>query len=170
MKTIEIYRYDLTHPLVLANGDTYDSRIRVLDDAGTVLRNVDFVNTDATVNYCGGRLSYGDYYAIRGPHGKTGYPALWIFKSQNPASVHELVDVTAEMLTLPSEIPNPNHGGERIITEVHIHKGGLTWDYSHGCITIATDDLLRDNWTPFIALFPEGEVIRVRLICGRSAC
>lgn len=167
MKTIEIHRYVLEDPQVLANGDKYDSRIIVKDDSGNQLARVPFVNTDSTSNYAGGRLMAGDYYAIKGPHGTgTTYPALWIFQTNNPGAIKSNTDVTDEMQILPSEISNPNHGGKKQIQYVHIHKGGLNWDWSHGCMTILTHELLKDNWTPFINLFAEGEVIRVRLVLG----
>lgn len=152
-------------PLVLANGDTYDSLIKVTGDDGVyLLKTVPFVNTDSTTNYNGGRLASGEYYAIKGPHGTANpYTALWLFKTDNPSTIKSHNDVTDEMQLLPSEIPNPNHNGDKVISYVHIHMGGLSWDYSHGCQTVCSNENLKDNWTPFIGLFGENEVVKVRL-------
>ena len=56
-----------------------------------------------------------------------------------------------------SRVPNPNHGGAYIITEVFVHSGGhgcnnKRWRGSAGCLTIPPED-----WDNFISLFEIGE-------------
>ncbi len=48
-------------------------------------------------------------------------------------------DLTLEMMTLPSSIPNPNHGGEDIVEAAQMHPGGWAWDWSHACCSILND-------------------------------
>jgi len=56
-----------------------------------------------------------------------------------------------------SRVPNPNHDGAYIITEVFVHTGAhksnnKRWRGSAGCLTIPPED-----WDNFISLFEIGE-------------
>jgi len=148
------------------NGDKYDSRIEVYDsehDNAEMIYYSDYVNTDHTVNYQGGKLAPGNYFAIIGMH-KGKYEAPKIFRLigkpiKRLPKIRNEFSLTLGERTLPSEIPNPKHVDRNIICCVNIHKGGKEWDWSHGCITI-----YKENWNRFIENFELDEICRVKLI------
>jgi len=54
---------------------------------------------------------------------------------------------------LPARYPNINHGGQRIISQVFVHKGFTsTWRGSAGCITVHPS-----FWTNFQSFFEDGD-------------
>lgn len=174
MKMVEIRRGAMgADALVLANGDKYDSRIKVFSgySGGTAvaglkeLATIPFVNTDHTEGYAGGKLALGDYYFIVGLH-KSRYKALFIFDrdSENDAlRLNGYQDLTLEDRTLQSAVPNPNHDNRHEIVAVNVHKGGLNNDWSHGCITVVSNSRLHNYWKDFIDLFRMNEVGRIRI-------
>jgi hypothetical protein len=174
MKLIEVHRGVMgDDALILANGDRYDGRIKVYSGysedtpvAGLKeLAIIPFVNGDHTEGYAGGKLAAGDYYFIVGLH-KSRYKALFVFDRDSEKDALRLngyQDLSLEDRTMPSAIPNPNHNNQHIIVAVNVHKGGLNWDWSHGCITIVTNSYLHNYWKDFIDLFAMNEVGRIRI-------
>lgn len=58
---------------------------------------------------------------------------------------------------LKSRVPNPNHGGRLVLSELFVHSGAFksinkNWRASRGCLTMHPD-----VWTKFIVLFEVGE-------------
>lgn len=159
MKRIAIIRGDRETPLVLPNGDAYDSTLILSDENGKTLFWTGNVNTDHTVNYRGGILAEGEYYAICGKR-TNGTFALWLYDKRYGV-VKRREELPEKAYYLPSLVPNPNHNGQKIIAYVLIHQGGLTWDWSHGCITI-----LGEHFDRFISFFEIGEVAEVILKRG----
>ena len=65
---------------------------------------------------------------------------------------------------IPSRIPNPNHNGALIITEVFIHHGypytaDPLWRGSAGCFT-----MFPEVFDKFIAIFSIGEIVKIQVI------
>jgi len=178
MKTVETIRGGQEYPLVLDNGDRYDSVSLLHDESGKVLYIDPLVNTDFTENYHGGILAEGEYYAICGHH-KGKYKALKLFMPINGiglTKIHSEGDFARypEVRVLPSLIPNPNHDGKSIISDINDHAGGTdsydlhgqlihgSWDYSHGCITRPA--WLYGKWMSF---FEPNEIVRYVLKRGK---
>lgn len=172
MKLIEILRGKLEYSLELVNGDQYDSIINVYDGWSKDVQltglkkivSIPFVNTDHTVGYAGGILSPGEYWGVCGTH-KSKYKAILLFQGDGE-SVTDWSKLTEPQRTLPSLVANPNHSGKMVISYVNIHKGGLSYDWSHGCITVVTNELLFDYWGAFINCFEYNEVAKV-ILSGR---
>jgi hypothetical protein len=143
--TLIVRRYGSPWPKVLKNGDKYDSTIDVYDRLGRHLHHVPYTNTDHTRRYRGGVLMPGQYNGITGPH--RGKPALWLYRD-SAGKAQRWQDITLDMRTLPSLIPNPNHNGRHQMTYINCHPGGREWDWSHGCLTV-----LLDWWPDLIGLF-----------------
>lgn len=133
MKTLIIIKGGSINPIHLANGDVYDSSCDLVD--GKPIFHSNYVNTDKTVGYAGGILSRGEYYGMK-CYRADGTPVIKYFsKKCDLSKIKTDADIPVEMFTLPSDIPNPNHNGLLIITFVQGHAGGMTWDWSHGCVT-----------------------------------
>ena len=158
MKKILIVRGDVEKPLTLPNGDQYDSTLILSYDRTLFVTGK--VNTDHTSGYMGGILSEGEYFAICGIREKNKQKALWLYNKEF-GIVKRKEDLPESAFVFKSLVPNPNHGGKNIITYVLIHKGGYTWDWSHGCITILDKD-----FDKFIGFFDVGEVAEVTLKRG----
>jgi hypothetical protein len=144
-----------------ASGDVYADTMEAFDASGQSVYFTDYCNSDATVGYNGGRLAKGVYNAIVGMH-KGRYKAFKLFRplpDDRLAKIESEDDLTLADRTLPSEIPNPNHGGDMIITCVNIHKGGENWDWSHGCITV-----LGDAFDRLMGHFAMNEIVIVEVI------
>lgn len=171
MKTVRIIRGGQSHPLILNNGDKYDSVGIIIDETGHKLYTDPLINTDHTTGYAGGILAEGVYYAILGDH-KGKYRALNIFKKIDGISLEQIKSRAAfvknpALRVLPSLVPNANHKGQFIITDVNDHAGGMDvydldgnlnskgWDYSHGCITHFS--ALYGKWVSF---FKPNEIVR----------
>lgn len=139
-KILEIYRGKSTVNLKCTNGDIYDSSatLRATGGAGPwAVWHSELVNTDHTIGYKGGILAEGEYYGIVGYSSKgKRVIKLFLATDEQLAKIKTHEDLTAEMMTLPSNVPNPNHGGERWLRYVYIHEGYRTEDGSHGCLTI----------------------------------
>lgn len=166
MKAIIIERRKSKYPLILNNGDKYDSTVKVLEyDNKNIEKNLKdfkvenliyqcpFINTDHTENYKGGELKNGNYYYIIGLH-KNKYPAPLLFQSSKKDydKLDNCINLTYKMRTLPSSIINPNHK-KKIITYVNFHKGGLNWDWSHGCMTMVYATGIEHYWNSFMSNF-----------------
>ena len=136
LKSLIIHRGGSLEPFICANGDKYDSSAR-LQAGYNLIYLSDKWNTDHTEGYKGGILAKGAYYGIVAPRAKDGKMVVKVFHGTAEQVVKVQTDayLTEPMLTLPSEIPNPNHGGRAIIQYVQIHAGGVSWDFSHGCLT-----------------------------------
>ncbi len=160
MKKTLIVRGDIENPIILQNGDKYDSTIILSDSNSKTLFVSGKVNTDHTSSYRGGIIAEGSYFAICGIREKNKEKALWLYNKEF-GIVKRKEDLPERAFILRSLVPNPNHGGKLIITYVLIHKGGLTWDWSHGCITILDKD-----FDKFISYFEVGEVTEVTLRRG----
>jgi hypothetical protein len=172
MKLLTVYRYNSPDPYRLAgkdgqDGDVFDS-VGVLTDGAEVLWQSDHVNTDATHGYKGGRLACGAYFGIVG-YRANGKRVIKLF--QHPA--HEPItqiktadQLTVQDMTLPSEIPNPNHGYQYVIQYVQVHSSGSkggpepTWDWSHGCITVYNHD---GEYDELMKCLVDNEIIMVEL-------
>lgn len=135
-KVLVFHRGKSPNPFRCENGDVYDSTA-VLFRGFDMLYYGERWNTDHTESYKGGRLAKGRYYGIVGPRAKDGLLVIKLFRAtaDELAKIKTHADLTEAMMTLPSEIPNPNHGGKNDIGDVQVHKGGITWDWSHGCLT-----------------------------------
>jgi hypothetical protein len=152
MKHLIVQRYNSPDPFTLENkdggaGDVFDSTAVLMDGKDELWRSA-HVNTDATQGYKGGRLAAGAYFGIVGFRAN-GKRVIKLF--DHPA--HDpLVDIktadqlTVKDMTLPSEIPNPNHNYAYIVQYCQVHscgrKGGPlpSWDWSHACLTVLDTD------------------------------
>lgn len=153
MKLIKCQRGGQQKPKVLQTGDKYDSLMYVYDQ-GALVRAVPYVNTDMSERYKkhAGILSEGTYAYLCTETDKLG-KSLILFNQKFYDEVKSIDDITTEMQTLPSLIPNPNQKNQYIMRSIFVHKGGTSeWDWSQGCITIFGDD-----YNDFIQLFKMGE-------------
>lgn len=129
------------------NGDKLDSNLYVYKDL-ELKETFNFVNTDHTNGYNGGILKEGLYDFIIGDW-KGKYLAAII--CQNLLSTDTWDKLTADKLTLPSIVSNPNHGGRKVMDYVWMHKtmgdfdgdGMPDADGSRGCITIYAPDFIK---------------------------
>jgi hypothetical protein len=140
MKTLEIYRGKSKVNLKLPNGDVYDSSATLHDhDLRVGYWHSEYVNTDSTVGYNGGRLAKGTYYGIVGKSAK-GKRVIKLFQAcpDIAKKLRSAEQLTAAMMT---------HGGKYYVQYVYIHGGGLSWDFSHACIS-ALDRLLPKQKKP----------------------
>jgi hypothetical protein len=168
-KTVRIIRGGQPYPLVMDNGDKYDSVAILTDEKGQILYIDPLVNTDFTVGYKGGIIAEGTYYAIAGTH-KGKYRSLKLFtllEGQKLSDIKSEDNLTLKNRTFPSLIPNPNHNNRKSITLVSDHGGGwdnydmngklinTSWDFSNGCMS-------RPSWTygKWISHFQPGEIVR----------
>jgi len=162
MKIIKILRGKSKAGFTASNGDVYGDVCEVIDSKYTdVICHTDYCNSDATAGYNGGKLADGIYYGIVGKH-KGRYKAFKLFApvpDDRLAAIKNESDLSEADRTLPSSIPNPNHGGKMIIQYVNIHKGGENWDWSHGCITI-----LGENFDRLMTYFGMNEIAIVEVI------
>ena len=177
MKIIEVKRKANPIPLKLTNGDMYDSVVDVLDYTNSTFDNMGrriyrcgFINSDHTVNYSGGMLEEGNYYFIIGKH-RDKYKAPLLFNSSAEffEKIKNYSELNSKVRTMPSLSPNPNHGGKKIITYVNFHRGGLNWDWSHGCMTMVYAKGLEHYWNDFMKLFRMSEKGIFRLVNKNSA-
>lgn len=158
-KEVLVIRGGQPLPIVLDNGDKYDSVAFVIVD-GKIVHRCPYVNTDFTSRYKGGILAEGLYRAYVGEH--KGYKALNIFRFAEEYLERRFEFLPPEAFKLPSLIPNPNHGGQNIIQYINHHRGSKEkggWDWSHGCMTTP-----EPYYEEFIACFVPGEKIEYRLI------
>ncbi|MCB1147740.1 MAG: hypothetical protein KDK38_13150 [Leptospiraceae bacterium] len=156
MKKITIIRGGCKEPFILENGDKYDSVIIIEDAAGKAIARIPFVNTDFTEKYKGGILAPGTYRGICARR-KSGDKAIWLFRSDRKITAQNQISAAEYML--PSLIPNPNHGGKKQMQYILIHRGGLNWDWSHGCVTI-----IAHYFDRFAKHFEVNELCEVELI------
>jgi hypothetical protein len=151
VKQLILRRGTSTINYTCANGDKYDSTADLMDSGGEFIFHSEHVNLDHTNNYHGGVLAPGIYGGIA-CYRSNGLPCIRIYRFGQ--SVTKPSDLTLDMVTLPSIVPNPNHGGDFKITHVLVHQGGASWDYSHGCLTILNKggiydfDRLMDKLSP----------------------
>jgi len=146
------------------NGDVYDSTCEVYDELGNCIFRSDYANVDHTIGYKGGKVAPGIYYAVKGLREDKGYECMFLFNYIiTPPFIFLASMLTEKMRELPSSVPNPNHDGQYIITQVLIHPGGRKWDYSHGCFTLLNYGGIYE-FDRFINLFTLNEVVTVELV------
>ncbi len=158
MKSLTFYRYKSADILTLPNGDKYNSIAILRNDKGKELWRSDHVNVDSTQGYRGGRLACSDhYFGIRG-HNSKGRDVLRFFKWINADGTVIKTEGQLDIynMTLPSDIPNPNHAGKMFIQYVQFHSGGNLSDWSHGCFTCPVDE-----FKVFIDLLKQNEIVQV---------
>ncbi len=134
MKLFNFKMYGSDNPIILPNGDKYDSKLDIID-AGKIIFTSNKINVDPSVEHPGGRLAvplycYGIVFEMY------GYPALCFFK--NNIDYNKITDwkqLTADQRTFPSAIPNPNQGGKMEMSLINFHIGRLDRDGSQGCFT-----------------------------------
>jgi len=139
-KKLDIIRGGSTINKKCENGDVYDSKAILTNEVGKLIYSSEYWNTDSTTGYNGGRLQKGIYYAIKSKKTVTWQTdpidCLKLFSFMtNKDKIKTANDLSEKALTLPSEIPNPNHEGRKIVTFVQCHPGSLKWDWSHACMT-----------------------------------
>lgn len=167
MRVIEIKRGASPVPIVLSNGDKYNSTLTLIDN-GKEIYHTDKVNTDATNGYKGGELSEGVYYGIVGYRWNqklnnwNGKRVIKLFRNNvNLARIRDHTSLSVDDLTLPSKKPNPNNNGQSIIRYVQIHDGGMDWDWSHGCITILNTTY--SDYNRLMGMLKDNEIVAVKL-------
>jgi len=169
MKTLKIYRGQSTKNFTCTNGDTYDSTATLEDQFkfGPVgLWFSEYVNTDSTQGYKGGKLAKGEYYGIVGYRqpkegAAQGKRVIKLFMPVG-AMPTRYDQLTVEMMTLLSEIKNPNHNNLPVIQYCQVHDGGQSWDWSHGCLTIYRNSPHND-WERLMTLLADNEIINIIL-------
>lgn len=155
---IDCIRGAATQP-IKALYDTFDSRIFIKEPkTEKLLTTIKAVNTDFCNGYAGGILAEGSYGFLCANRRDTGRKVLFLFQAEYLNEVNSLDDLTDEMRVLPSLIPNPNHDGKHIITNVLVHCDSISGGWSHGCITVYPD-----WWTTFILRFDIGDKGILRL-------
>jgi len=178
-KTLTFYRGQSDKNFTCTNGDVYDSSAILEKSAefGPVdIWHTEYANTDSTVKgangeeYKGGKLAKGEYYGIVGyraakPGQEIGKRVIKLFqvpKGFDMAKITKADDLSVKMMTLPSDIPNPNHHDQYIIQYCQIHSGGVSWDYSHGCLTIYRNSP-HDDWQRLMDILVDNEIINITL-------
>jgi hypothetical protein len=162
MKRILINRGKSPKPIILDNGDKYDSVLKLIEDNESVLFHSDFVNTDHTNGYKGGILKEGSYYGILGTR-STGMKVVKLFsRNADINHIKTANDIAVADYVLPSKVSNPNHNGKKIMSYIQIHGGGLSWDYSHGCITLPNYSGYNE-FDKLIKLLDMNEIVLVEL-------
>lgn len=172
MKHLSIYRGKSKDPFTCTNGDVYDSSgVLVEDDTAIDTRiawTSEHINTDFTEHYKGGILQEGTYYGIVGFR-STGKRVIKLFAMEvegKPLGIKKIKDdsfIPWKAYILPSIVSNPNQNGRFEMEAVELHDGGITWDFSHGCLTVLNDpahkefDLLK-------MLLRDNEIIKISVI------
>lgn len=158
MKKLKVIRGGQDKPLVREK-DTFDSIIQITDtEDSTYNKTINNVNTDFCNGYKGGIIAEGIYAGIvfKRDNGKT---AIKLYTIENLDKVKKADDVKESMRLFPSLIKNPNHSGQKIITQVLIHTDGENGGYSNGCITIHPS-----TWNLFISNFNYNEPMIVEIV------
>lgn len=170
-KIMEIYRGKSSVNHKCTNGDVYDSSATLIDPVAVGPREIwhsELVNTDHTIGYKGGILAEGEYYGIVGLSSKgKRVIKLFLATEKQLAKILTHEDLTAKMMTLPSNVPNPNHGGERWLRYVYIHEGYLTEDGSHGCLTVYRYPIApakTSDYQMLMDVLQDNEIIKVKLL------
>lgn len=158
MKRIEIIRGGQSSPMVLQNGDRYDSQAKVYDDTGELVHTAQYVNTDFTIGYQGGIIAESrDLAGLVVSNEKRG-KHIRIFKRKYIDKVRT-PDEWYDYNRLDSLIPNPNHNNEAWIELALYHRGGYRTDGSHACITQHPD-----HYPAVMDQFENGERVLIDLI------
>lgn len=143
VKTIITTRGGQPFPIELEEkGDKYDS-ISVVYKNGIEISRNEFVNTDPSMRYKNNCaiLNEGEWAWILGDmlsfkKYNLDTRALFFFKREYWDKVLTTDDLTTEMQTLPSLIPNPYYDDKYFIVCTRQHIGGsIAWDYSRGCVS-----------------------------------
>ncbi len=174
MKKFILVRGGSTINFKCDNNDIYDSKGILLDDNGQAIYTSEYWNTDYTVNYKGGILSAGKYYAIISM-AKFDYKPDPVkigrifrdWRGMDLSKIKSREDIPDAYWRLPSDVPNPNQNNNKYMDAILLHEGGYRWDYSHGCLTAL--NYSKDETKPihefdkFISNFSLGEIIEFEL-------
>jgi hypothetical protein len=162
MRILEIKRGASKVNFKASNGDLYGDTGKLYNHDTSLLWECHFVNSDKTLNYKGGILSAGVYYGIVA-YRESGKRVIKLFDRKTDwHKIKTDKDIPENSFYLLSDIPNINQNNKNIMSFVQVHAGGITWDYSHGCITILNTppahfyDMLMLN-------FDDNEIIIVQL-------
>ncbi|NTW31070.1 MAG: hypothetical protein HGB12_00275 [Bacteroidetes bacterium] len=140
----------------------------MLDDRGFEIFSSQYVNTDSTNSYKGGRLSCGCYYGIVG-YRTSGQRVIKLFSSKaDITKIKTDRDIPDSMFALSSDIPNSNHDNAYYIEYVQIHSGGTSWDYSHGCVSVLNYGLnpngkKYEEFDRLMSFLKDNEIIIIKL-------
>jgi hypothetical protein len=154
-KKIKIIRGGAIKPLVREK-DTFDSVLYV--DDGKKITMINHVNTDFCNGYNGGILAEGHYAGVFMERADNKRLCFKLINYNDIDLVQDGGQISEAMRVFPSLIPNPNQGGDHVITQVLIHQDGYQGGWSHGCITIYYDD-----WEQFVKFFHLGEIVEIEL-------
>ena len=139
-KILDINRDKSTVQFRAQNNDLYDACAALYNFDGTPLWNSQYISTRATNGYNGGQLSKGTFWGIvdyRDFGQMVRIRVIKLFDAiTNIHNIKTAADIPEEAYALKSDIQNPNHGGAYYVSEVQIHPGGITQNYSHACQTI----------------------------------
>lgn len=137
MKRIVCTRGGAPFPMV-KKFDTFDSTIEIMQNELSMQSKfyVPYVNTDFFNGYKGGILDEGDYWYVCGIRSDTKSKVLFLADIKYRDNIKVYSDLKEVHRILPSLIPNPNHNGQMIITQVLVHSDGLDGGWSHGCQTV----------------------------------
>jgi len=126
--------------------DVYDSKIMLFDtlDENKILFNSDYFNVDSSNKYLKNQdglerkveIQNNFYGAICKPF--HGYLALILFDITYFDKINKWEDLYnkyTKALDLPTKEFNPLNNGQ-FANYILIHKGGSTYDYSAGCLTL----------------------------------
>ncbi|MCL6592314.1 MAG: hypothetical protein K6U80_20515, partial [Firmicutes bacterium] len=129
--------------------NTYDDMLIVLgtDGAMDVISRANFEGTTATGTYGDGKTLTGNYPKI----------ADGIYDLQSCSHLGKYNDVILTSngsYKIPTIGENPRYPGTYTASGIEIHKGGIDWTWSEGCITIYAPGSDTSRWDRFISHFP----------------
>jgi hypothetical protein len=172
-KKIVIDRFGQEKPLTLKSGDKYDSTAYIQSPDDKTLYKHPYANTDFTSGYAGGILAEGFYGGVVGTVDRVGKDGktyqrkdIWLYQRKFLGQIDNRLDLTPEMVTVPSLIPNPNHGNKPILQWVKIHWGGFERDGSQGCITLHPGS--GTNFFDYFSIGDSCEIIVNRSSIGKA--
>lgn len=139
-------------PKIKGEKNTYNDMLIVMgtDGALDVLSRCNFEGTTATGTYGDKTLN------------AKGYPSIanGIYDLQSNSHLGKYNDViltsngSYKIPTIGQNPQYPERGNPGYATGIEIHKGGIDWTYSQGCITIYAPSNDTSRWDRFISHFP----------------
>ena len=158
MKLIKIYRGKSENSF-RHNEKLYDATIEVFQNENKIFYSSN-CNIDSIKDYTGGRLKgkvrlYGIVVID-----KNDDKVLRLFKATKNEfeSIQTEKDLTFDMQTLISDIPNSKYNNKNIITRVSLQRDSKDSDNEHGSITLITN-----TYDRFIDLFAKNEKVMIFL-------
>lgn len=162
-KIIIIQSHTSNSPVILDNGDKYDSEIIVLDENDKEIYFSNHCNVDSSVKLLPAiiEIENGEYDFIVGKH-KGKYLGLLVMKKGSASKYNswEKAIEDVEARTLACKYPNPKYNGKKIVKAVNVHAGGDNWDWSEGCITIIGSEYF-DNFINNFVFNEIGVIIKM---------